>query len=283
MFVALVLMLAVSSSADADAAYMQHHYKEAAALYSALVKQDATNAQAWYRLGVSDATLGLNADAANALNRALALGFDAMSVHYRLAGVAAAQGDANGAVAELNAAFKARPYDPADLADDKTFDSVRSQPVFTSMVQTQDKWLHPCRYDTAYHALDYWIGDWNVTIGGNAAGTSHIERAADQCAIFERWHGVYGAPGGSISTYDSSGKKWVQHYVDGRGTVTDYDGQVLADGSLQFVAGTGTSRTRMTFTHLGDGEVRQRFETSSDGGKTWSKPNDLLYHRAGPG
>lgn len=47
-----LILIAAASTADADAAYSQQHYQQAATLYAALVRDDATNARAWYRLGV---------------------------------------------------------------------------------------------------------------------------------------------------------------------------------------------------------------------------------------
>lgn len=275
-----LILIAAASTADADAAYSQQHYQQAATLYAALVRDDATNARAWYRLGVSDAVIGRDDEAASALTRALTLGYDPMSVHYRLASVASARGDANTAASELSAAYKARPFDPDSLADDHAFDAIRTVPAFTQMIAATSRAFHPCRYDIAFHALDFWKGDWNVTANGFAAGTSHIEAAADQCVISERWQGTYGAPGASISTYDSAAKQWVQHYVSGAGAVTDYTGRVLSDGSVEFVTGTGQTRARMTYTRLPNGSVRHRFESSKDGGATWTLRNDLIYNRA---
>lgn len=279
-FVFSLLFAAVMAGADADAAYTQHHYKEAAALYAQIVRDQPGNALAWYRLGVSDAAIGANGEAESALNHALALGFDAMSVHYRLASVAATQSDAANAVAELRKAFQARNFDPTSLADDRAFDAVRNAPSFTSLVDEEMKSYFPCRYDSGYHALDYWKGDWNVRdTHANLVGHSHIENAADQCAIIEHWTGVYDVPGASISQYNAAAKQWFQRYVSGRGAATDYTGRVLPDGEVQFVSATGKNMRRMTFAHLPDGTVRQRFENSIDAGATWSAPNDLIYSR----
>lgn len=139
----------------------------------------------------------------------------------------------------------------------------------------------PCG-SAAHHALDFWIGDWTVTVRGHLAGKSHIEPALGGCAILEQWTAVYGAPGRSISAYDAGTKRWTQRYVSGGGRITDYVGTILPGGSVQFVAPMGSVQIRMTYTRLHDGSVRQRFEQSTDRAKSWSPPNDLIYTRAKP-
>lgn len=275
----MAAVIAVSTS-DADAAYTAKDYVNAAALYARLVVDEPTNAQAWYRLGVSDLELHRTDDAMSALAKALSLGYDAMSVHYRLAGAASQARNAALAVSELELAIRARPIPIEAITADNAFAPIATDPQFTAFIEEQSRATHPCRYNTAYHALDFWIGDWTVTSAGNAAGTSHIEAAADGCAILEQWTGTYDAPGRSISAYDPSLRRWTQRYVSGRGNVTNYVGTVLPGGSVQLFAAGASILTRMTYTHLANGSVRQRFETSANNGKTWSAPNDLIYTRS---
>jgi len=274
----LAVIFAVST-ANADAAYQAKQYDRAAQLYADVVRDDPGNARAWYRLGVADTALRHNADAKAALTKSLALGYDAMSVHYRLAALAAAQDDARTAVSELEAATAARPIPPEALTGDDAFANISKTPQFSAFIDAQNRAFHPCRYDQAYHAMDFWVGDWNVTVQNAPAGTSHIEQALDGCAILEAWHGTYGADGRSISSYDAGSKRWSQHYVTARGAVSEYTGTVLSDGSVQFITGTGRTLTRMTYTRLPNGSVRQRFEQTSDGGTTWKLASDLIYSK----
>jgi hypothetical protein len=145
-------------------------------------------------------------------------------------------------------------------------------------VATPPPQAHACR-DVVYHALDFWVGDWVVTSGGHIAGTNHVESALDGCAILEHYVGVRDFSGRSISMYDAAQKKWTQRYVTAGGRLSDYIGSVLPDGSVQMIATINGAQVRMTFTLLPDREVRQRFERSTDAGKTWSAPNDLIYTR----
>ena len=41
-----------------------------------------------------------------------------------------------------------------------------------------------------------------------------------------------------------------------------------------------SARIRMTYDFLADGRVEQRFESSTDGGTTWTLTSDLYYTRA---
>lgn len=279
MIVVLALIAAVST-ASADQAYAANDYAHAAALYGDVVKEQPANAQAWYRLGVSDAAISRLEDAKIALNKALTLGYDAMSVHYRLATLASKSHDAVSAVAELQAAMQARPIPISAITGDDAFAPVKSSRIFASFVDRQARLTEPCKYDPAYRALDFWIGDWTVTSGESVAGKSHVEAAVDGCAILEQWTGAYDSPGRSISAYDAASKTWMQRYVSGRARITDYAGSVLPDGSIQLTASNGKTLTRMTYTRLANGSVRQRFEISNDGGVHWTPPNDLIYERA---
>ncbi|MDQ2991503.1 MAG: tetratricopeptide repeat protein, partial [Candidatus Eremiobacteraeota bacterium] len=72
----------------ADAAYRSKDYAAAASAYRTVVAAAPENATAWYRLGVSLAALGDDGEAARSFEIALARGFDASSVHYRLAQLA---------------------------------------------------------------------------------------------------------------------------------------------------------------------------------------------------
>lgn len=277
---ALLIAIAANISADADSAYQAKHYERAAQLYEVVVQAAPRDAQAWYRLGVSDAALSRRDAARIALDKALALGYDPMSVHYRIATIAAAQGDAGDATAELREASAARAIPPEAIAADPAFINVAKSPSFMAFVDEQQRAFHPCRYGAAYRSLDFWIGSWTVSGSTGPGGASHVEAADDGCAILETWSGAYGEAGKSLTSYDAVTKQWKQHYVSGRGVITEYTGTVLPNGSLQFIAGTAPALTRMTYSQLTHTTIRQYFESSSDAGKTWLPAVDLLYTAA---
>jgi hypothetical protein len=53
----------------------------------------------------------------------------------------------------------------------------------------------PCG-EAPYHALDFWIGKWDVkNAAGQLAGASVVEAVADGCALIEHWTGTPGPAG----------------------------------------------------------------------------------------
>lgn len=141
----------------------------------------------------------------------------------------------------------------------------------------------PCQ-GPEYRQFDFWIGEWKV-FGpkGKQVGESRIELFGNGCALLENWTGSSGVTGKSLNMYDASDKQWHQAWVDSSGSRLLLDGG-LVDGKMVLAAdapnpakpGT-TIRQRITWTPNADGSVRQLWESSSDGGKTWTVAFDGKY------
>ena len=135
-----------------------------------------------------------------------------------------------------------------------------------------------------FRQFDFWIGDWNVSdAGGKLIGRDRVERRYGGCALEEHWTSVDGGTGASLSIYDLSRKLWHQTWVDSTGTLVVLEGG-FKDGRMEMtgvMTGADGKRVqdRMTWTPR-DGKVRQHWETSSDGGKTWETVFDAVYTKA---
>jgi hypothetical protein len=138
-----------------------------------------------------------------------------------------------------------------------------------------------------YRQFDFWVGEWVVTgADGKLAGTNTIDRLFNGCAIQEHWIGSGGSHGTSINTYDVSTSRWHQSWVDDQGQLLLLDGH-FADGAMT-LTGEATSLTTRE-RHLnriiwrrenGDpNRVRQVWDVSPDGGKTWKTVFNGLYTR----
>lgn len=136
--------------------------------------------------------------------------------------------------------------------------------------------------DPAYRQFDFWIGAWTVQgKAGRTVGRSRIESVLGGCAIAETWTSGSGPAndGRSLNHYQASTKQWEQYWVDAQG------GRLLLRGGLQgsamvLASEEGAARQRITWTPNADGSVRQLWESSADGGATWSIAFDGLYRRA---
>jgi hypothetical protein len=132
-----------------------------------------------------------------------------------------------------------------------------------------------------HRQFDFWVGRWDVRRpDGRAAGTNEIERVLDGCALVERWTGAGASRGMSLNFYDAAAGRWRQSWVDNQGQPLLLVGG-LRDGRMVLESATpdGAARQRITWTPLPGGDVRQLWETSADGGATWSTAFDGRYSR----
>jgi hypothetical protein len=137
---------------------------------------------------------------------------------------------------------------------------------------------------SAYRQFDFWLGSWDVTgPDGSVAGSNLVEKASDGCALVERWTGSRGGRGTSLNFYESATRQWHQIWVDNDGGVLELSGGLV--GGKMVLSGTTpgdrTSRQRITWTPMDGGRVRQHWESSGDGGRTWKTIFDGTYSRRG--
>jgi len=136
------------------------------------------------------------------------------------------------------------------------------------------------------HDFDFWLGEWNVTTpDGKAAGTSRIESIANGHGLLENWTGDPAAGGGngkSLNCYNVATGKWQQFWIGSGGGVLELNGD-LVDGKMvlsgSHVVRGQTLIERIAWTPNADGTVRQFWEQSKDGGKTWLAIFDGLYRK----
>ncbi len=146
----------------------------------------------------------------------------------------------------------------------------------------------PPKCDTpAFRQFDFWVGDWNVTSGGEQAGTNNVTMEEEGCLIHEHWKGseaMQSGTGQSFNFYDRADHKWHQVWVDSHGQVLVFvgeywDGRLVLAGQRPAAQGRSLVQHKLTFFRNGDGTVRQLWEASRDGGKTWRTVFDGLYRK----
>ena len=157
-------------------------------------------------------------------------------------------------------------------ADDELL-SLRGDPRWKTTMAEMDRNAHPCLSAPEYRQFDYWLGEWDVEIGGQKLARSSIQLILDDCVIFENYTDSRGYAGKSFSIYDAAHKKWEQRYVDTGGSFHEWSGG-LENGVMTFY----WNQMRMTYLKEGPDRVRQVIETSTDG-KSWTKAYDGLYVR----
>ena len=142
----------------------------------------------------------------------------------------------------------------------------------------------PCEAGENHHAFDFWIGEWDVSQGGQAAGTNSIQAILGHCVIFEQWESASGSNGKSFNYYDPGHDHWRQIWVGDGGTFIEFTGQAR-DGGIFYTAETinpadaAVTHHKFEFTQNEDGSVRQFWATSTDDKETWNTIWDGHYSR----
>ena len=266
---------------EADAFYLAADWKNAAEAYEKILKLDASNANAHYRLGNALFNLGRNQDAVPHFEKAFSSAPNSVYALI-LARAYARVGDKAKAYEVIDKSLKAGGIAPEKLTGEKDFSEWQSDPQFKELVSRSDLAANPCKAKPEYRQFDFWIGEWDVKSSqGQPAGTSSVQLILGQCTIFENWTSGSGSSGKSFNIYDANDNHWHQTWVSDKGVFTHYVGG-LEDGKMVIVAdgnaGGKRSLARMTFSKLPNGDVRQFGENSNDG-KTWTTSFDLIYTR----
>jgi hypothetical protein len=138
---------------------------------------------------------------------------------------------------------------------------------------------------TAEHRqFDFWIGRWDVfQPDGKKAGENLIEPILGGCVLRETWRGQGGFAGTSLNNYDPADGRWHQTWVDDHGGRLELAGRL--QGRVMLLSSSGPHpdkpgkllTQRIAWTPADDGSVRQLWETSEDGGATWSMAFDGKY------
>ena len=138
--------------------------------------------------------------------------------------------------------------------------------------------------------LSFWAGEWDLTWPGSQAGevqhgTNSIRRILDGCVVEENFSGGTDMHlrGRSVSLYDTNSHRWKQTWVDNEGGYLDFvgdfkDGQMTLSREVTRPDGTRIAQ-RMVFKNIQPDEFDWSWESSRDGGKTWSVVWPIHYKR----
>lgn len=149
----------------------------------------------------------------------------------------------------------------------------------------------PCAEGEAFHLLDFWLGEWEVFVGGRKVGENRIEKVLSGCAILEHWSSARGEEGMSLFYHDPVGGGWKQVWLTEDTTRPGGlkekrlierlgDGGVRFQGEIRLPEGDA-HLDRTSLIPRDDGTVRQVIERSTDGGATWETGFDAIYRPAG--
>lgn len=222
--------------------------------------------------------------AARLFERAADLEFRALGAAFRLSRIYARLGEDEKALQQMEL-LATGGFGQIGLIDGEAdYDSLRGDSRFIAAEATIRGTRFPCKNDARHHAFDFWVGEWSVTQNGQFAGDSSVQTILGDCTIFEQWTGSGGSEGKSFNYYDPGEDHWRQIWTSDSGTFIEFTGEAR-DGGIYFTAETinpadaSVTHHNFEFTQLEGGIVRQYWETSTDGGETWTSVWDGRYER----
>lgn len=263
--------------AAADRHFEAQEWMASAAKYREYVALSEYDGVAHYRLGYASLAMRDLEGAEKAFGRALELGQEVPSSSYNLACCFALRGRADEALSWLKAAVVAgQPI--ASAWGDPDLASLRSNPAFVEFMR---KHAPNTALPPETRQFDFWIGDWVVRDpGGAVVGSNRISLVEGGSALLEEWRNSGGGTGTSLSYFDPANGQWHQVWVTPSSPASVASGGIV-DGAMVLTsrdpAGKVTART--TWTPLEDGRVRQHWESTTDGGSSWSTVFDGYYER----
>ncbi len=135
-----------------------------------------------------------------------------------------------------------------------------------------------------FHNFDFWLGEWTVYKYGTdtIAGFSRITSIIDSLAIQEFYQNPKGTyKGTSLNKYNPINGQWDQFWVDNSGLSLSIRG-ILQDGKMvlqDIEARENLPLNRITWAPEPKETVRQTWDQSTDGGKSWITVFDGKYVR----
>ena len=129
--------------------------------------------------------------------------------------------------------------------------------------------------------FDFWLGEWDVTWGGDGKGENLILRIMDDKIIQEN----FSAPdliGMSVSSYDPERKLWCQTWVDNNGSYLDFTGRFENEKmilSRDAIVRGQACKQRMVWFNIDANQFDWNWERSDDGGQSWRVLWEIKYTR----
>ncbi len=147
--------------------------------------------------------------------------------------------------------------------------------------QTKDEKTFPCLFAEQHKPLDFWIGEWDVSVKDKKTATSSITKSEGGCTLHEDYRTLSEYYGRSMKYFDPEDKKYTQIWVDKFNSITTFKEVEARKGYLKLQSDNGKGiLTNMDYTlDETTGNVTQTMEGSKDGGKTWKNTFTGVYKK----
>lgn len=128
--------------------------------------------------------------------------------------------------------------------------------------------------------FDFWLGEWEMRdrASGTVLGRAKVQKISNGCMVREEWASNGGASGTNLSSYHAA-QTWQMASSFARAPLLVSQGK-FADGQMVFVGQAQQWMVRIIWAPTSDPkQVKQTWENSSDGGKTWVMTFDAICVR----
>lgn len=264
--------------------FNNQEWEAAAKDYLKYLKKSDGDSADWYNLAIAYSRQEKHEDAVKYYREALERKYNVQFIYWGISKSYAMMKDESKMLDALNEGAENGLGTFALLQSDPAFANYQDSEKFKEVLEKVELNAYPCLSNENYRHFDFWIGEWDVYVQGNKVGENSITIAKGGCAIHENYTTARNYAGQSINFYDPIDQKWHQHWVGSGGDTYNYLETKREPGLLQFQSkfmnpGGNVTLSRLTFTLLEDGTVRQLFEGSSDEGKTWTPAFDGIYKK----
>lgn len=264
----------------------EEKWDQAEAELNKFIAQNPENGRAWFLLASARHGKQNYTGAVEALKKNLSINLNWPGM-YNLAAAYSRLGKTLAALIWLENSLNGGAAFAVNIEQDEDFAGIRGDAGFKRMIELVKQKKNPCMYSEKARQFDFWLGDWDVFVGGRKVGENLIELDTNGCTLIENWKNTGSGTGKSINVYDASVGKWKQFYVGSQGGVYLFEGNLVGN-MMKFTAETVDQKGAKTlhkfeFTDLPDKTVRQTWETSTDGGKTYTNIWDSIYKRKNSG
>ena len=139
---------------------------------------------------------------------------------------------------------------------------------------------------TMFHQFDFWLGKWDVYKFGTdtLAGKSDIQSIIAGVGLLENYTTVDGKyVGKSLNKYNPAKGRWEQYWIDNSGLTLFLSGAFMNGKMVLDDTKDGDEKAglnQIVWEALSNGTVRQTWNTSNDGGKTWQVVFDGEYKKS---
>jgi len=126
------------------------------------------------------------------------------------------------------------------------------------------------------HQFDFVVGNWLVRDGaGKVIATASFSKPFGDFVVVEKWRGAGNSSQAlGVTGYVPASGTWRREFIDDTGLILTVEGK--ADGTSMVMTGNDyhsdiTRMHRVTWTPGKNGSVEERWQTSTDDGRSWQE------------